>query len=288
MRILYSGSTEYLRSTRALLATVVLAVGADLLGTKICVAAVALAVHPLANCLVDQILTTSPARNGEAIRNVSLALLVTGCSLRSELLRALAFVLRLLDRVSGAPLAPLVATFKAGLIGSVRGVTLVARTMDSHANVLLDAWAGRSGGERQVSCFDFEAVFLEKSLGALRGAHHWRRGGWDFGRSVRFGLGGAAGRRPAKKHPSAKLLHPAKHPNSNILGSPSSRRTGHSRRSGGRFRESRHRLRGRCSGSRRLHRFSRSVAHDPLDRRREPSTNRRRFLSFSSHVDWLH
>jgi hypothetical protein len=177
----------------------VLAFGADLLGTKICVAAVAFAVHPLAHFLVDQILTASPARNGEAIRNVSLALLVTRRSLCGDLLGALALVLRLLDRVSGAPLAPLVATLKAGLVGSVRGVALVARAMDSHANVLLDAGARRSGGERQVGCLDIEAVFLEEGLGALRGAHHWRRGGWDSGRSVGFGLfGGEAGRRPAE------------------------------------------------------------------------------------------
>lgn len=178
--------------TRTLLATVVLALAADLLGSEVGIATMALAMDALTNFLADQILSAPPARDGDTIGDVTLALLIArgDASLGSDLL--LALVLRLLERVSGALLAPLVTALEAGLVGTVGRLALVAAAMDAHADVLLDTVRLGRRGKGQVSRLDVEAVLLEQGLSTLSGAHDGRRGGGVLGRAVRL-VGGLVG-----------------------------------------------------------------------------------------------
>jgi hypothetical protein len=184
-----------------LLAAVVLALAADLLRTEVGVTAMALAMHSLAHLLANQILSTPSARDSNSISNISLPLLVTRRSFRRDLL--LALILRLLDGMTRALLASLVAAFEACLVGSIRSIALVASTMDAHTDILLHPLDTRSGRQRQVGGLEVEAVLLEQGLGTFRSAHGRRRGGRDLGRPVRLVLRLLAGLRGGRSSSSS-------------------------------------------------------------------------------------
>ena len=179
-----------------------LAIGAHLLGRKVGIAAMALAVDALADLLADQVLAAAAAGDGDAVGDVAAALLVADLGLSRELL--LALVLGLLDGVARALLAALVAAVLARLVGAVRRVALVARAVHTHANVLLHTLTLGRRRQRQVGGLDVEAVLLEEGLGTL-GSRLGGRGGLRvLGRAGRllFRLlndGGGGGRAVVKR-----------------------------------------------------------------------------------------
>jgi hypothetical protein len=122
------------------------AVGADLLSSKVRLAAMAFAMYTLTNFFVDQILSASLAGDCNPIHIITPTLLVTWGSLCGELL--LPLVLGFLQRVTRTPLAPLMTTLLAGLLRAVGSIALVTSTMNSHANVLLNTFCLRRVGQR--------------------------------------------------------------------------------------------------------------------------------------------
>ena len=127
-----------------------LALAANLLGTKIGIATMAHAMDALTNFLADQVLSAPPARNGDTIRDIALTFLIARGNSRPSGDLLFALVLRLLERVSGTVLASLVTALQANFVGTVRGVALVATAVDSHADILLDTLGLRRRRKLQV------------------------------------------------------------------------------------------------------------------------------------------
>jgi len=182
--------------SRALLATVVAAIAADLYRAEISLAAMAFAMNPLTHRLANEIAVAGAAGDGDSVGEVVLALLVSNLLPLLALLLLL-LLLGLLGRIARALLAPLMTALIAGLFGAVGSLALVARAMNTHANVLLDTLGGGllrlDGPVRDV---DAQAVLLEESLGAFGGRLDRRRTARRLGAmSSHFGRLNGAGAR---------------------------------------------------------------------------------------------
>ena len=143
---------------------------AHLLGSEIGLAAMARAMHALADLFVDQVLSTPAAPDGDAVHDVSGALLVAGRlgDVALGLLRLLmAMALALLGGVPGALLAPQVATLEAGLVGAVGSVALVAGAVDPHADIFLDPLGVGVGASGKIGRSDIKTMLLEEKLSPL-------------------------------------------------------------------------------------------------------------------------
>jgi hypothetical protein len=176
---------------RTLLAASMLALCAGLLAGEVGFAAMALAVDTLPDRLANEVLAASLAGDGDAVRDIALALLVAnlcvGLGLRERCLGCLfALVLRLFGtaiapsvailmdpnrqgniREAGAFLATLVVAFTAFLVGTEGGVAFVTSAVDTHADFLVLTFAGGNVANRPILGAEFDTVLLEQSLGTL-------------------------------------------------------------------------------------------------------------------------
>lgn len=153
---------------RTLLATVVIALAADLLTAKCRLATMASAMNPLSDGPLNKVLTSGPAGQSD---NILSGLLDNWLLIMILLVLALI----LLAREARALLAPPVTTAQTSRISTVAGVALVALAMDAHPDLLMDTFDGARSSLSPLRRDELETMLLEKSLSTLCRSLNWGR-----------------------------------------------------------------------------------------------------------------